>query len=205
MKLLKMNFIKALLLPIALCVTANAIELRPLAQFDFPADVTINKKVEDVKEEKEWETDHILVGGLEFLFSAEFAPIRYGFGLGYRSSQKDGNSTITPAFLPIWGNFSFGFYNKEWFAVPYLVVRGGAMAALSSRGCWWERPFHFFVNAGLGFILPYNFGLEVNYDYSSVQKSFDDRNTKFRVSSGRLGLQLSIGFSLTHERKYTSN
>ena len=134
------------------------------------------------------------------LFTAEFAPIRYGIGLGFKSSQKDGDNTITPAFLPIWGNVSFGFYGKDWFAVPYAAVRAGTMGALTGEGSWWERPFNFFVVAGIGAIFPYNIGFEVNFDYSSVHKSFEHRDTKFRISSGRIGLQLSIGFDLTHEK-----
>ena len=75
------------------------------------------------------------------------------------------------------------------------------MEPLTTDGSWWERPFNYFADVGIGLLLPYNFGLEVNYNYSSVRKSFSDRDTMFRVSAGRLGLQLSIGFELTHERK----
>jgi hypothetical protein len=199
------KFVKITLLSIFLCTTVNAVELRPLAQFDFSSIVTIKKRVKDVKEEKEWDSDPVYIAGLEFIYSAEFSPIHYGFGLGFKSPQKESSHGITPAFIPIWGNFSFGTYHKDWFARPYVVVRAGTMAALTGAGSWWELPLHFFVDAGAGFILPYNIGLEVNYDYSTVQKSFEHRNTKFRISSGRLGLQLSIGFQLTHERKYSSN
>ena len=193
------------MLALGICTSANAMELRPLAQFDFFADATINKRIESVKEEKTWETDPVFIVGTELLFTAEFAPIRYGIGLGFKSSQKDGDNTITPAFLPIWGSISFGFYGKAWFAVPYAAVRAGTMGALTGEGSWWERPFNFFVVAGIGAIFPYNIGFEVNFDYSSVHKSFEHRDTKFRISSGRIGLQLSIGFELTHERIYTSD
>lgn len=193
------------MLALGICTSANAMELRPLAQFDFFADATINKRIESVKEEKTWETAPVFIVGTELLFTAEFAPIRYGIGLGFKSSQKDGDNTITPAFLPIWGSISFGFYGKDWFAVPYAAVRAGTMGALTGEGSWWERPFNFFVVAGIGAIFPYNIGFEVNFDYSSVHKSFEHRDTKFRISSGRIGLQLSIGFELTHERIYTSD
>ena len=203
--LFKKKYLAAVMLALGICTSANAMELRPLAQFDFFADVTINKRIESVKEEKTWETDPVFIVGTELLFTAEFAPIRYGVGLGFKSSQKDGSNTITPAFLPIWGNVSFGFYGKDWFAVPYAVVRAGTMGALTGEGSWWERPFNFFVVAGIGAIFPYNIGFEVNFDYSSVHKSFEHRDTKFRISSGSIGLQLSIGFELTHERIYTSD
>lgn len=202
------NCLKAILFAISatgICTSVNAMELRPLAQFEFPADVTINKRIESVKEEKEWETDPVFIIGTELLFSAEFAPIRYGVGLAFKSSQKDGSNTITPAFLPIWGNISFGLYKKDWFAVPYATVRIGTMGALTGEGSWWERPFNFFIDAGIGAIFPYNIGFEVNFDFSSVYKSFEHRDTKIRISSGRIGLQLSIGFELTHERIYNAN
>ena len=139
--LFKKNYLAAVLLALGICTPANAMEIRPLFQFDFPADVTINKRIESVKEEKTWETDPVFIIGSELLFSAEFAPIRYGLGIGFKSSQKDGSKTITPAFLPIWGNISFGLYKKDWFAVPYATARIGTMGALTGEGSWWERPF----------------------------------------------------------------
>ncbi|MBR6454987.1 MAG: hypothetical protein IKS97_10540 [Fibrobacter sp.] len=199
--LLTKKYLKTVLLSLCIFSTANALEFRPLVQFEFPTDVTIKKNVEDVKEEREWHSDYVIVGGAEMLFLAEFAPIRYAFGLGFKSAQKDNGHTITPAFLPIWGRISFGAYHKEWPVIPYLTTRVGTMAPLTGDGSWWERPFHYFANVGVGILLPYNFGLEVNYNYSSVRKSFSDQDTMFRVSAGRLGLQLSVGFELTHERK----
>jgi len=181
---------------------AYSMELRPLAQFDFPTKVTIKKEVGDVKEEKKWDTDPVYIGGAELLFGAEFAPIRYGFGLGYKSAQKDGGTIVVPAALPIWGNISFGAYGKDWVAVPYAVVRLGSLAPLTGNGNWWELPLNFFANGGVGVMLPYNIGLEVNYSYSSMLKSFKSMDTEFRVSSARVGLQLSVGFELTHERTY---
>ena len=195
------KIIKAALLSLCFISTANALEFRPLVQFEFPTDVTVKKNVEDVKEEKEWNSDYVIIGGAEMLFLAEFSAIRYGFGIGYKSAQKNGDQTITPAFLPIWGKISFGAYHKEWPVTPFLVARVGTMEPLTTDGSWWERPFNYFADVGVGLLLPYNFGLEVNYNYSSVRKSFSDRDTMFRVSAGRLCLQLSIGFELTHERK----
>ena len=101
------NIVKIALLSVAVQY-AYSMELRPLAQFDFPAKVTIKKEVGDVKEEKNWDTDPVYIGGAELLFGAEFAPIRYGFGLGFKSAQKDGSTIVVPASLPIWGNISFG-------------------------------------------------------------------------------------------------
>lgn len=200
----KIKSIKELLLILGICGSASAMELRPLAQFDFSTDVTIDKHVYSVTEENEQNSDPVFIIGTELLFSAEFTPIRYGFGLGFKSPQKNSDNSLTPAFLPIWGTFSYGAYHKdEWFAIPYAVIRAGTMAPLSVRGCWWERPFNFFFDAGIGALLPYDIGFEVNYGFSSVLKSFEHRETKLRYTSGRLGLQLSIGFELLHERKFT--
>lgn len=195
------KYIQTVLFTLCIVSTANALEFRPLVQYEFPTDVTVKKDVEDVKEEREWNSDFVIVGGFEMLFLAEFAPIRYAFGLGFKSAQKEDSHEITPAFLPVWGRISFGAYHKEWPVTPYVTTRVGTMAPLTNDGSWWERPFHYFANVGVGILLPYHFGLEVNYNYSSVRKSFSDRDTMFRVSAGRLGLQLSVGFELTHERK----
>jgi hypothetical protein len=195
------KYIQTVLFTLCIVSTSNALEFRPLVQYEFPTDVTVKKDVEDVKEEREWNSDFVIVGGFEMLFLAEFAPIRYAFGLGFKSAQKEDSHEITPAFLPVWGRISFGAYHKEWSVIPYVTTRVGTMAPLTNDGSWWERPFHYFANVGVGILLPYHFGLEVNYNYSSVRKSFSDRDTMFRVSAGRLGLQLSVGFELTHERK----
>lgn len=195
------KYVQTVLYTLCIISTAYALEFRPLVQYEFPTDVTVKKDVEDVKEEREWHSDFVIVGGFEMLFLAEFAPIRYAFGLGFKSAQKEDSHEITPAFLPVWGRISFGAYHKEWPVTPYVTTRVGTMAPLTNDGSWWERPFHYFANVGVGILLPYHFGLEVNYNYSSVRKSFSDRDTMFRVSAGRLGLQLSVGFELTHERK----
>jgi len=195
------KYIQTVLFTLCIVSTSNALEFRPLVQYEFPTDVTVKKDVENVKEEREWNSDFVIVGGFEMLFLAEFAPIRYAFGLGFKSAQKEDSHEITPAFLPVWGRISFGAYHKEWSVIPYVTTRVGTMAPLTNDGSWWERPFHYFANVGVGILLPYHFGLEVNYNYSSVRKSFSDRDTMFRVSAGRLGLQLSVGFELTHERK----
>ena len=180
-------------------------ELRPLVQFDFPAKINIEKKINDVKEEKKWDTDFVIFGGAEMLFAAEFSPIHYGFGLGYKTPQKHDGLQASPAAIPFWANLSFGAFNKERLFSPYVVARLGSLAPLTTNSNWWERPLNFFVEGGAGVIMPYGIGLEVNYDYSSMQKSFNNKKASFRVSSGRVGIQLSVGFELTHDRTYKTN
>ena len=199
MFLSKKNILKIALLSLGVQY-AYSMDLRPLVQFDFPNKTTVHEKLNNDKRESEWNTEFVYIGGAELLFGAESSPIHYGFGLGYKSAQNDGNFLIVPATLPIWGNISFGPYGKDWFAIPYAVVRLGYQAPLTDNSNWWELPLNFFVSGGVGIMLPFDIGLEVNYSYSSLLKSFKNQNTEFRTFSGRIGVQLSIGFKLTHEK-----
>lgn len=184
---------------------ASAVEVRPLFQFDFPSNVTIEKNVKDVKQDKDWSTDPVYIGGAELIFAAEFSPIHYGFGLGYKSAQRKGSMKATPGAVPVWAHLAFGAFNKDRIFSPYAVARFGTLAPLSKDGNWWERPLNFMIEGGVGTYLPYGIGLEVVYDYSSMKKSFQSNDTDFRVSSGRVGIQLSIGFELSRDRTYQSD
>ena len=193
------------LLLFCLYSATNAVELRSLVQFEFPAQIGIDKKMNDVKEEREWDTDHVLMGGLEFIFAAEFSPIHYGFGFGFKTSQKQNSLEATPMAIPIWANVAFGSFNKDRMFSPYIVTRYGTLLPLTTNSHWWERPFHYFVEIGAGVIMPWDIGLEVKYDYTSMRKSFSDNHTNFRISSGRLAIQLSLGFELSRDRTYKPN
>ncbi len=199
------NNIKVALLFLGLFNAANAVELRTLVQFDFPADITIEKKVRDVKEERVWATDPVYIAGAEFIYAAEFSPIHYGFGFAFKSSQSNNSAQGTPATIPLWANFSFGAYNNQRPFWPYAIVRGGTLLPLTTNGNWWERPFNYFIEGGVGVIMSYSIGLEVNYNFSSMKKSYVDKKTNFRVSSGRFGIQLSLGFELSRDKTYKPN
>ena len=208
MFLFKKNHIKATLLFLGFCSATNATELRPLVQFDFPSQVTIDKKVNEVREEKNWHTSPIFIAGAEFIFTAEFNPFHYGFGIAFKSAQKHNSQRITPAAIPIWANLYYMAYNNEGVISIYVATRGGTLLPFTADGNWWERPFNFFIEGGAGIImpfLPYDIGLEVNYNFSSMQRSFVDAHTKFRATSGRIGIKLSLGFELYHERSYKPN
>jgi hypothetical protein len=82
------------------------------------------------------------------------------------------------------------------------VGRAGILPLITGNGDWWERPFDFFVAGGLGVILPYRIGVEVNYEYASVLKSYESSDLDFRISSGKFGARLSIGFELSREKIY---
>jgi hypothetical protein len=122
--------------------------------------------------------------------------VRYGIGLAYKSAQKKGDVTAAPAAIPVWLSASFGLFNKQAMFQPYAVARFGTLAPLTGNGNWWESPLNYMVEGGAGVVFPYNIGLEVVYDYSSLKKSFKSNETEFRVSSGRVGIQLSVGINL---------
>lgn len=140
--------------------------------------------------------------GLEMNFAAEFTPIRYGFGVGYKSPLKEDNTNIVPASIPVWGTFAFGRINTDAIFSPYAVGRVGVLPLITGDGNWWERPFDFFVAGGLGVILPYRIGVEVNYEYISVLKSYESNDLNFRISAGKFGARLSFGFELSRDKIY---
>ena len=179
-----------------------SMELRPLFLWYAPFDVSVTKETDGVKSERDFSTDFVLQGGMELLFSGEYNPMRYGFGLGYRSALKDGNQEVAPSTLPIWATLSFGRIEEESFFSPYVSLKAGTLVPLSGEDAWWELPLHWAVGGGLGVIVPYDIGVEVNCEYSSMIKSFEDDNLYIRINSLRFGVLLSVGFEIKHEKIY---
>lgn len=198
------NPLKKLLLIWFLCAFSNvcAVEISLFFNGFGPSKSDITTDDHDVKSGKEWDSEHQFTAGTEVNFTAEFSPIRYGFGVGYKSPLKEDDTKIIPASIPVWGDFYFGRINTDNIFSPYIVARIGALPLLTCTGSWWERPFDFFVAGGLGVVLPFRIGLEVNYDYASVLKSFEYRDTKFRISTGKLGARLSVGFEISRDKVY---
>lgn len=193
------------LLSLFLCENAFSVELRPFAQAYAPMKITILKEEKGVKSERETDTDIIIEGGLECMFTAEFAPMHYGFGLAYKTPQKEGSTDFVPASAPIWGTLAIGSTNRNRLLRPFLALRLGYLAPLTTDGNWWEKPINFLINAGLGCTFPYDIDLEVMYDYTSMQKSYEDKNLVLRVNSPRIAARISIGFELSHDRIYDPN
>lgn len=181
---------------------SHAFDIKPSAQFFFPADVTIAKDSKSVSSEQEWETEFVVEAGVEGLFSSEFVPMRSGFGLGFRTSQKDDGAEATPASLPLWGVLSFGRIDRDNFISPYLSLRGGYLVPLTGDEYWWNSPVNFFVNCGVGAVLPKGFTLEVSADYSSMKKSYPDESLEYRVSSLRVGVVFAMYIEITHSMTY---
>lgn len=190
---------------ISLQCTVHSLELRPFVQASYaPVKLTVNKNLDGVLSERRTDTDLIFEGGSELYFSAEYATMRYGFGVAYKTPQKRGSEEFVPASIPFWGTITFGNVREEHIFSPYLAIRLGSIAPITSNGNWWERPFNFVINPGVGIIFPYGIGFEVNYNYTSMQKSFVDQKMAFRVNSHTIGAQLSIGFELIRDRIYRS-
>lgn len=199
-----MSWNKYLFLLTSLCLFgfSHSFDLKPFVQFYFPTDATISKDSMDVSAEQEWNTKFVIEAGLEALSSAEFNPMRYGMGIGFRSAQQSDGVDAAPPSIPIWMVLSFGRIMKENFISPYLSIRGGYLAPITLDGNWWERPLNYFANCGLGVVLPLGFTLEASIDYSSMQKSYADQDIRFRVSSFRIGVMLAMNIEVSRDKIY---
>lgn len=199
-----MSWNKKFFLLVGLCLFgfSHSFDLKPFAQFYFPAEVTVSRDSMDISAEQEWDADFVIEAGIEALFSAEFTPMRYGAGIGFRSAQQSDGSEAAPPSIPLWAVLSFGRISRESFVSPYLSLRGGYLAPLTVDGNWWERPLNYFANCGVGVVLPMGFTVEANVDYSSMQKSFSDDEVKFRVSSFRIGISLGMNIEVSRDKVY---
>ena len=199
-----MSWNKKIFLLIGLCLFgfSHSFDLKPFAQFYFPTDATISRDSMDIAAEQEWETNFVIEAGIEALFSAEFSPMRYGAGIGFRSAQQSDGSEAAPPSIPLWAVLSFGRIMRESIVSPYLSVRGGYLAPVTLDGNWWERPLNYFANCGVGVVLPMGITVEASVDYSSMQKSFSDDDIKFRVSSLRIGLMLAWNIEVSRDKIY---
>lgn len=188
----------------ALCLFgfSHSFDLKPFGQFYFPTDATISRDSMEVSSEQEWETKFVIEAGIEALSSAEFTPMRYGLGIGFRSAQQSDGVDAAPPSIPLWMVLSFGRIVKENLFSPYLSVRGGYLAPVTVDGNWWERPLNYFANCGVGVVMPLGITLEVSGDYSSMQKSYTDQDIKFRVSSFRLGIMLAMNIEVSRDKIY---
>lgn len=186
------------------CLISNvlAMELRPFFNGYAPSNASIVTHQKSVKSERDWDSEMQFSAGVEMNFAAEFSPIRYGFGVGYKSPLEEDDTKIVPASIPVWGTFAFGRINTDAIFSPYAVGRVGVLPLITGNGNWWERPFDFFVAGGLGVILPYRIGVEVNYEYASVLKSYESNDLNHRISAGKFGARLSIGFELSRDKIY---
>ena len=184
---------------------SNSMDLKQFGQFFLPADVTIAKDSKSVSSETEWETTFVVEAGVEALFSSEFLPMRSGLGLGFRTSQRDDDARATPASMPVWGVLSFGRIDRDVFFSPYISLRGGYLMPLTGDDHWWDSPANFFVNCGVGSVLPKGLTVEASIDYSSMLKSYDGGDLTYRVSSFRFGILLGMNIEIFHSRIYKSD
>lgn len=184
---------------------SHSLDVKPFGQFFLPADVTIAKDSKSVSSETEWETTFVVEAGLEALFSSEFLPMRSGVGLGFRTSQRDDDARATPASMPVWGVLSFGRIDRDVFFSPYISLRGGYLMPLTGDDHWWDSPVNFFVNCGVGSVLPKGFTVEASIDYSSMLKSYDGGDLTYRVSGFRFGILFGMNIEVFHSRVYKAD
>ncbi len=201
-KTLSLKKFSFLFVALSLFGFSHSFELKPFAQFYFPTDATVSKDSMDVSAEQEWETNFVIEAGIEALSSAEFNPMRYGLGVGFRSAQQSDGVEAAPPSIPIWFVLSFGRIMRESIVSPYVSVRGGYLTPITVDGNWWERPLNYFANCGVGVVLPLGFTVEASIDYSSMQKSYSDADIKYRVSSLRIGILLAMNIVVSHDKMY---
>ena len=201
-----MSLKKSSILLAGLCLFgySHSLDLKPSAQFFFPATVSIPKDSKSVSSDRSWETEYVIEAGVEALFAAEYIPMRTGFGLGFRTSQHDEDSEAAPATLPVWGVLSIGRVMWDDLVSPYFTLRGGYLTPLTADEHWWEAPANFFVNCGVGAVLPKGFTVEVSVEYSSMRKSYSADEVSYRVSSLRLGILLGMNIEISHTKVYKS-
>lgn len=186
----------------SLAAISFSMELRPFVQGFLPSDITVSKEQKGVNSEVDYATDYVLEGGVELLFDAEFNPMRYGLGVGYRTALKDDDHEAAPATIPVWAKFAFGRINVDAIASPYMSFRGGTLAPVTKNGNWWELPLNWFAGIGVGSVFPLGIGLEIYADYTSLLKSYEDKNLEIRINSAHVGAQISVGIELVRDRIY---
>ncbi|MCF0215562.1 MAG: hypothetical protein HUK21_03705 [Fibrobacteraceae bacterium] len=198
-------FNKITLIYLTLAVTnAIAIEVRPLVNGYGPSEASTITQEKSAKSEKLWDSDHQFLIGTEIQFTADFSPMRYGFGVGYKSTLEEDDARKAPAAIPVWVTLAYGNINTKKIFSPYIAGRVGWLPLISGSDNWWSKPLNFFIQGGLGVILPLRIGLEINYEYASVLKSNESEDLSYRISSGKLGAQISIGFEFLQDKTYSS-
>ena len=197
---MKLNLKKIALIP-AICLglqtTVFSMEVRPFVEGKIPGKANVSKKINGKEGDFDTDSKFMVKGGTEAFFNIGDLPLRYGLGAAYLTPIKDENGdNLTPAMLPFWLSFGVGTVNPNKVISPYGMVRVGFPTPLTEIKNWWRKPQHFTVNGGAGIVFPYRIGLEVNYEYTSLLKHYNQGDTRYRVSTGRVGIQLSMGFGL---------
>lgn len=198
----KMRVLKTLALSLVFAaISGNAAEIQVFFAMQMPTDVEIKKNEKEIELENEYHSGLVLGGGVEYLMSAEFGPFQYGGGLGFMSSQQDtDDGELAPCALPLWGALSLIGKKDTWLAYPYVGTRIGWLLPLTTDGNWWEKPLNYMISANLGVKFPFHAGLEINYTYVSMEKSYDSRDLTFRTYSGRFGVAITGQFDISWDR-----
>lgn len=148
------------------------------------------------------DSDRDLNSGFAWALGAEFltfptGPLMVGGGLGFFSVQADGDDNIVMPSVPLWG--SVGVIGPDrWDARPYFEARIGIPLPATNYITWWRKPLNFFATAAVGVQLPYNMGVELNWTYLTMSKSYKDiAEIDYRLTSMKFGGSITIHFDLS--------
>jgi hypothetical protein len=187
---------------LAMTAATYSLEIRPEISVFSPSKVAIARNQAGVNSESSRNGSISGQAGVELTVGSEIMPVRYGVGLGLRSPVDDKSLNMLPFTCPIWVTAIFGqFQDESWFS-PFLATRAGWVAPISTNSQWWNKPLNFHGQIGLGFETVHGIALEALYDYTSILKTFSGESTSSRLSSGRVDIQLSWGFSVGMERSF---
>lgn len=184
---------------------ANASEIHPFVRGFFPADVNVSRDLDGSDSKTAYSTDFTLEFGAEFLTEIEFSPLYFGGGIGFMSAQKNDELDVTPSSFPIWGALSLRSPKSFKDVAPYGTLRAGWPLPVTTNGAWWEKPLNFMVDMGLGFHFAQSAGIELSYTFTSIKKSYEERDLSYRLSSGRFGVSCYWNFEITRKHKYVPN
>ena len=197
---------RAALLTCALFLAhASASEIHPFVRGFFPTDVNVSRALDGGSSKTEYSTGFTAEVGAEFLAEKESAPFYFGGGIGFMSGQKNDKLKVTPHTFPIWGALSLRSPISVKDIAPYGTLRAGWLMPITTSSAWWEKPKNFMIDAGVGFHYAQGIGLEFSYTFTSIEKSFEEKDLSYRFSSGRFGVSCYWNFEVTRRHKYVPN
>ena len=186
-------------------VQANASEIHPFVRGFFPADVNVSRNLDEASSKTEYSTDFTAEVGAEFLTEIEPTSFYFGGGIGFMSSQKNDELELTPSTFPIWGALSLRSPKSFKDIAPYGTLRAGWLMPATTSSDWWEKPKNFMIDMGIGFHFAQGVGFEFSYTYTSIEKSFEEKDLSYRFSSGRFGASCYLNFEITRKHNYVPN
>lgn len=180
-------------------------EIRPMFKGFAPAKTTVTRTLQGASSDTRYKTSPALGVGAEFLAETEFSPFCFGGGIGFVSPEKGDSLRIAPGTLPLWATLSFKSPRSFNDIAPFAAVRAGWPMPLSDKSVWWESPANFMIDIGVGAVFTPKMGFELNYTYTSLEKSYGSKDLSYRVSTGKFGITVFMNFEIEHRQPYVPN